>query len=131
MPHTDPIKTDRLKRRSDFLRLAKSGRKWVAPTIIVQADKTPENITALRVGFTATKKTGGAVMRNRIKRRMREAVRIALANANTPSDIVLIGRTETASCAFPSLVRDLKWCLKRLEVTGEVTGHEKTTDVAS
>ncbi len=109
---------DRLKRRSDFLRLAKSGRKWVAPTVIVQADAGPQD--ALRVGITATKKLGNAVARNRTKRRLRAAVRDATRDKRQGcrQDIVLIGRPDTATCVYATLVRDLKWCLKRLEVMG-------------
>jgi ribonuclease P protein component len=104
---------DRLKRRSDFLRLRDTGRKWVAPTVIVQIGKGEgENV---RVGLTATKKTGNAVMRNKIKRRLREAIKIVFADGIAPTDIVLIGRTETATCPFAALVKDLRWCLKRLE----------------
>jgi RNase P protein component len=55
------------------------------------------------------------------------AVREALGPATPPIDIVLVGRAETATCPYSSLVKDLRWCLKRLEVTG----HEKNTDAAS
>ena len=112
----------RLKGRSDFLRLRDAGRKWVSPTVIVQAG-TAES-PGIRYGITATKKTGNAVTRNRIKRRLREAVRVALADAQAPVDIVLIGREQTATCPFATLVKDLRWCLKRLEVTA----HEKNAD---
>lgn len=114
---------DRLKRRSDFLRVQQGGKKWVSPTVIVQAETgAAENI---RVGFTATKKLGGAVIRNRVKRRLREAVRKVLGDNAQLTDIVLIGRTETATCPFAALVKDLRWCLKRLEVTGHETLADK------
>jgi ribonuclease P protein component len=115
MPYKGKSETDRLKKRSDFLRLQHEGRKWISPNVIVQiAIATTDNT---RAGFTATKKLGNAVMRNRIKRRMREAAKQVLKDAETPHDIVLIGRHDTATCPFPNLIKDLKWCLKRLEVT--------------
>jgi len=104
----------RLKRRSDFLRVAGTGKKWVSPNVIVQTDQGSGE--GVRFGLTATKKLGNAVMRNRIRRRMRAAAKIALAGvANV--DVVLIGRVATATCPFAQLVKDLTWCLKRLEIT--------------
>lgn len=95
------------------MRLRESGKKWISPTVIVQtADATTDTVC---VGFTTTKKIGNAVTRNRARRRMREAARVVLANAKV-SDIVLIARTETAQCPYAQLVRDLRWCLKRLEI---------------
>jgi ribonuclease P protein component len=107
-------KTDRLKRRSDFLRLRDAGKKWVSATVIVQAGtgETP----GIRYGLTATKKLGNAVIRNRIKRRLREAVRRVLKDKTSSADIVLIGRVETATCDFQTLVKDLGWCLRKLEI---------------
>ncbi len=112
----------RLKKRSDFLRLRDSGKKWVSPTVIVQV-AAPET-TDIRVGFTATKKIGGAVVRNRAKRRLREAARMALKGAQMPSDIVLIGRESTATCPFAALLKDMRWCFKRLEIHGHANGHD-------
>ncbi len=123
MPAKGIQKSGRLKKRSDFLRLQKEGRKWIAPTVIVQVTSGQTENT--RTGFTATKKLGNAVIRNRTKRRMREAARQALAGALSPHDVVLIGRSDTAICPFQNLVRDLRWCLKRLEVT-----HEKPANPA-
>jgi ribonuclease P protein component len=115
MSNKAPKSPDLLKRRSDFLRLQQKGRKWVAPTVIVQADAGAAG--AVRYGLTATKKLGNAVLRNRIKRRLREAVRKTLgAGGALPFDIVLIGRVPAADCPFETLVKDLRWCLKRLEV---------------
>lgn len=126
MPTTGNQTTDRLKRRSDFLRVQQSGRKWIAPTVIVQVG-TSEEAIGPRIGFTATKKLGNAVTRNRVKRRLRMAVREALGQARPAFDIVLVGRAETATCPYANLVKDLRWCLKRLEITG----HEKTADTHS
>jgi ribonuclease P protein component len=114
MSNKAPKSPDRLKRRSDFLRLQQDGRKWVSPTVIVQAGTGKDS--AIRYGITATKKLGNAVTRNRVKRRLRAAVRKSIADGALPFDIVLIGRTETATCPFETLVKDLRWCLKRLDV---------------
>lgn len=115
MPTTVIKKPDRLKRRSDFLRVKDAGKKWVSPTVIVQLGNG--EAPGIRYGVTATKKLGNAVVRNKVKRRLREAVRSILKEATQkPADIVLIGRDATATCEFAVLVKDLKWCLKKLEI---------------
>lgn len=114
-------KIGRLKRRSDFLCAADKGAKWISPTVIVQA--RPNGGPEHRVGLTTTKKLGGAVIRNRIRRRLKEAAREAVPGGAVEGyDLVFIGRGETLTCLFPALVRDLGWCLKRLGVTAPKAG---------
>ena len=97
-----------LKKRADFLRVRK-GRYSAMPGLVLQARKQEGTREGLaRFGFTATKKLGKAVVRNRIKRRLREAVRlIAPQKARTGYDYVLIGRQSTLKRPFSSLLHDL------------------------
>ena len=96
----------RLKHRAEFLRAAQRGRKAAMPSLVVQAffrgDDAP-----VRLGFTVTKKVGNSVVRNRTRRRMREAARLLLRDA-APSgvDLVLIGRDSTRKRPFPQLIED-------------------------
>lgn len=104
----------RLVKRADFLRLAK-GRKQVTDGLILQMAPAPEGGEGLRVGFTATKKLGTAVVRNRAKRRLREAARLLLPLYGKPGcDYVLIGRDQTGSRPFERLLGDLKHALSRV-----------------
>lgn len=104
----------RLLKRADFLRLAK-GRRWSAPGLVLQMAPMPEEADAIRAGFTATKKLGGAVVRNRVKRRLREVARMVLPLYAKPGcDYVLIGREATATRPFPSLIDDLKLALRKV-----------------
>lgn len=104
---------DRLKKRSDFLETQKKGQKWVSKGLIIQA---LDNTQGLRFGITVTKKLSkSAVVRNRIKRRLRAvACDILPQYAKENADYVLIGRQETATRLYTDLQNDLKWCLKKM-----------------
>ena len=113
-----------LGNRSDFLRLAATGRKWVSKSMIIQMAKRPQqdgqDISGIRVGYTASKKVGNAVKRNRAKRRLREVVRRALPDRGRGGyDYVLIARPSTVELPFDHLIRDFNWCLKRLNTVSD------------
>ena len=103
----------RLKRRAEFLAVAGKGAKAPMPGLVLQfmprGDDAP-----FRVGFTVTKKVGNAVVRNRTKRRLREAVRLALdPDLERGFDIVVIGRDKTAARPFTDLMEDVRKALAR------------------
>ena len=103
-----------LKKRPDFLRLTASRKKWVSGSMIVQM-ATGQDKQGIRVGYTASKKVGNAIRRNRAKRRLREVVRQILPERGMDGhDYVLIARPATVDVPYPQLVRDFSWCLKRL-----------------
>lgn len=114
----EKVKVSRLLKRADFLRLAR-GRKWAATGLVLQMVQTPpENAgqpEEVRAGFTVTKKVGNAVIRNRAKRRLREAARAVLPLYGAPGcDYVLIGREATLTRPFASLIEDLKQALRKV-----------------
>lgn len=102
----------RLKKRAEFLAVAGRGRKQARGSLLVQA--LPHD-GALRLGFTATKKLGNAVVRNRAKRRMRAAARAELAGA-TGHDVVLVAREAIRENSFSDLRADLRAALDKLGV---------------
>ncbi len=106
----------RLKKRADFLTVQSKGKKWVSQSFILQT--RPNENGETRVGFTVTKRTDkSAVKRNRIKRRLRAvAADILPENAKDGHDYILVGRPQTATRPYETLCKDLKWCLKRLEL---------------
>lgn len=104
---------ERLKRRAEFLAAAK-GVSTARGAIVVQA-LSREDSQAIRAGFTATKKVGGAVVRNRAKRRMREAARALLPSFGRPgTDYVFIARGGTATRPWARLLDDVKSALLSL-----------------
>ncbi len=108
---------DRLIARTDYVRVQDNGTKWISPTVIILQTKRDDEKSQPRYGLTVTKRTSKrAVDRNRIKRRLRAAVSEALQNY-TGVDIVIMGRLPALTCPYPTLVKDIKWCLKRLNTS--------------
>jgi ribonuclease P protein component len=115
----------RLKRRADFLRVAAVRRKWAAPGLILQVSPQPPSdpaqspsegpaVETVRVGFTASRKVGNAVKRNRARRRLKALVAEMLPDGANPGlDLVLIARPATVDRPFDELRRDLQQSLQR------------------
>jgi len=103
-----------LRKRSDFL-AANSGKRASTPGFILLVRDRKDADPAMRVGFTVTKKIGGAVVRNRMKRRFRALAREILAAKGLPgSDHVMIGRANGIERDFALLRSDLVSALDRL-----------------
>lgn len=103
----------RLRRRQDFLAAAR-GRSQATPGAVVQMRERKDSGPP-RIGFTVTKKLGGAVVRNRVRRRLREAARLGLSGELRPGcDYVLVGRSATAARAFADLISDIASAVKLL-----------------
>jgi ribonuclease P protein component len=110
----------RLKRRAEFLRTAAKGRKAATHGLILQALSRDDQAPA-RLGFTVTKKIGNAVVRNRTRRRLKEAARLELAqHPVTGVDLVLIGRKETRERDFLDLRDDFRRALGKVGATSKV-----------
>jgi ribonuclease P protein component len=112
MPAMEP-RPGRLKKRAEFLKVAAAGRKAAVGGVVVQAMARGDGAAA-RLGFTVTKKVGNAVVRNRTRRRLKEAARLVLQDVPVGAiDLVLIGRNSTRKRDFKALQSDIKRALDR------------------
>ena len=117
---TDDLKIHRLTSRPQFLAAAK-GVSQARGAVVVQRLDRADGDPAVRVGFTATRKVGGAVVRNRAKRRLREAARALVADHGVAgSDYVLIARMGTVGRPWDRLLDDVKSALTRLATSASI-----------
>lgn len=111
----------RLTQRKEFLAAAEHGRRFRSSAFMVQVrDAAPEEGRAgeeprgLRLGLTASRKTGNAVKRNRIRRRLRAAAALALRDqTHKPCDVVIVARSDVLGADFHALVADLSIAIDR------------------
>lgn len=106
---------EHLRRRAAFVAVA-GGQRVARTGFLIQAlaAKSPDGVSdgvsagqGTRFGFTVTRKVGNAVVRNRIRRRLREAVRVAESGASPATDYVLVARRAALTLPFQRLVTDL------------------------
>jgi ribonuclease P protein component len=96
--------------------VAAKGRKTATHGLVLQALLRDDNAPA-RIGFTVTKKIGNAVVRNRARRRLKEAARLELARQPLEGvDLVLIGREGTIGRNFLDLRDDFRRALRKTGV---------------
>jgi ribonuclease P protein component len=117
----------RLTKRAQFL-FVRAGFRASRPTVMVEARRR-EDAGAIGLGFTATKKIGGAVERNRARRRLREAARKLLPQIGVPGvDYVLVARQQTPSAPWTALLDDLGNALIRLRADLEGAKRAKAPE---
>src|SRR5688572_23507933 len=106
---------DRLKRRADFLAAAKGARVQAGAFLLQSLDRRDRK--APRIGLTVTKKTGNAVERNRIRRRLRAAAAaVAPHAAKHGYDYVIVARRAALTVPFDTMLQDLDRALARSHV---------------
>lgn len=122
-----PIKIERLRKRPDFLAAARAF-SCARGAVVVQARDRADETALVRVGFTATRKVGGAVVRNRAKRRMRAAAHELLPNFARPGfDYVIIARSGAPARPWPRLLDDVKSALISLATESDRQARPSAT----
>ena len=105
----------RLRRRADYLRVQAAERRIALPGLLLQA--APGEVGCCRVGFTASRKVGNAVTRNRARRRLKAlASEILPGHAISGHDFVLVARQGTPLRDYAALRRDLEAAFKKLKL---------------
>jgi ribonuclease P protein component len=107
----------RLLRHADFERVYKQGRRhfsasmtvfyWPRPEVSIEPRHGATPSTGLRIGFTVSRVLGGAVQRNRMKRRLREAVRLSLSAAGVAADVVINPKKSLLAVDFSEVVNEV------------------------
>ncbi len=114
----DPLRLSSLTRRADFL-AANRGRRAPMPGFVLLVRPRDDGDSRIRLGITVTKKIGGAVVRNRMKRRFRSLARDLLPeNGIAGADHVLIGRQGGIERDFGLLRAELEKALRKVAATG-------------
>ncbi|HEY1464320.1 MAG TPA: ribonuclease P protein component [Terriglobales bacterium] len=100
-------RSGRLLRHADFERVYKSGKRHFAThmTVFYLAQKEAQDF---RVGFTVSKALGGAVVRNRMRRRLREAVRLVREGVGPAVDVVINPKKSLLTADFTEIQREVK-----------------------
>jgi ribonuclease P protein component len=115
-----------LKRRPEFLRV-RAGARFATAAFVLEASRRSGQAEEARFGFTVSKQVGGAVERNRIRRRLKAAVRdVLLEHARRDFDYVLIARRPALDAVYASLVSELIHALQRVHAARGRTRRDRT-----
>jgi len=114
-PSTSMRKELRLRRRRDFDAVFRRGRSWHNELLVLRA--LPNSLEHNRYGFVTPKRLGGAVIRNRLRRRLREAIRVLPTNCGW--DVVVSPKAPAANANFQQLNRAVVDLLARAGILAE------------
>lgn len=111
------MKCERIKKRADFVRLQRYAKSRALPAFVLLYNPVSEN--EIRVGFTASKKVGNSVQRNRARRRMRAVIDKVIRlnsqfNSETGYEMVLIARYKITDRNFDRMCEELSSAVKEL-----------------
>lgn len=108
-------KRHRLRKTKDFATARREGKSWANNTLVLLARRTDNKYS--RIGFSVSKRVGNAVVRNRIKRRLKEAARAEyLPRLNESWDLVVIARQDAANADYHHLNGALRRLLRRAKI---------------
>ncbi len=107
----------RLNRPKDFARVRRFGRSAGSQLLVLYV--LPTRSPGLRVGFSVSKRVGKATIRNKVKRRMREAVRSQVHTLTVGCDMVLIARPAAATATYDQIVETIGYLLRKTGTRSE------------
>jgi ribonuclease P protein component len=103
---------DRLRDPKDFQRVSRAGRRRSTPHFIVLQALRSDGRTGPRLGLTVSRKVGGAVTRNRVKRLVREWFRSHREELGIQEDLVVIARSGAGALDYPGVEQELSGSLR-------------------
>lgn len=110
-------KEEHLRKRSQFLKVYAEGRKLVCARFVLYALANEHKYS--RLGLTVSRKIGGSVVRNHIRRLLREIFRKNKESIPEPCDLVFNVRRSAAGASFEQMLADFQWAMKRLKQRGK------------
>ena len=129
-------RVQRLRSPRDFQRVRAQGRRVSGAVLLLgyAARSEPDNAGLTRIGFSVSRRVGGAVVRNRVKRRLREVIRRKLARIAPGYDLVITARPGAADARMETLEQDVEVLLARARLlivdTAQYTqGTDRGTEV--
>ena len=106
-----------LKKNSDFRRLYAKGKSAATPYLVVYCRKN--RLDCSRTGYTVSTKLGHAVVRNRVRRRLREIVRLNAAHVKPGYDLVLVARSRAVDAEYKKLEQAYLTACRKLGIRQE------------
>lgn len=103
-----------MRKRGDFLRVQQTGIKFRGRHVLLIAGRVgDDDALTRRIGLTVSRRVGGAVVRNKVKRRLREIWRAQIEAASMPVDVVIVALPAAAGAPFVHLREDVAWLLRK------------------
>ena len=106
-----------VKKNSDFHRIYSKGKSAVTPFLVVYCRKNRLNVN--RTGYTVSAKLGHAVVRNRVRRRLREVYRLTSPFLSTGYDFIIVARSKAVNAHFNDLVKAFSNACRKLELMNQ------------
>ncbi|MDX2175012.1 MAG: ribonuclease P protein component [Candidatus Sumerlaeia bacterium] len=104
---------NRLRRKQDIERALRTGRRWTTSHLVVRLLHKTDSNEPPRLGLAISRKVGNSVVRNRVRRRIREAFRLSLPRIAPGWDLVVSAKPEAAASTFQQLQAELHEALGR------------------
>ena len=96
-------KENRLRKNTEFNRVYKFGKNYWNRNLVIYVCKRENESDPTRIGYTITKKIGNAVMRNKIRRRMKEIIRLNFHKIESGYDIIIIPKRNIVDLSYQDL----------------------------